>query len=412
MPDQNKSRSRSIPAADAAGAVSVTGDVLAPKFGDLFVDCRWFRADRPCAPNLEHGNVCGSCNRYEAQSGLVLIVKLGAAGDIIRTSTVLPGLRRRHAGARLVWICDAEHREAASMLEGVDEILSYDAEGILRATTLEWDCVVNLSNDVRSATLAGACRARRHDGFTLDERGRLLALNEWARYWLTLASFNAAKQANRLSFQEIMYRILALDGTIERPALRVEDRERRSVGEWVSAQGARDVLVGINVGSGARWPKKMLASGQIAELCTLMLRARPGMCIVLLGGPMETGKVAAIRQIVNDARVVAWETGSSLGRFAAMIDACDLLVTGDTLALHVACATDTPTMLVMGPTSAAELHDYDGLVTKIAVPDLECLTCYSDCDKPRTCMSALSMTALAGMAIGRLGETVPAVDRQ
>ena len=75
---------------------------------------------------------------------------------------------------------------------------------------------------------------------------------------------------------------------------------------------------------------------------------------------------------------------------------------GDTLAVHIASALRLPCVAVFGPTSLAEIPDFDGLIDKVAVSGLDCLVCYGDCDKPRNCMTLQDIPGLARRVAARL----------
>jgi heptosyltransferase-2 len=75
--------------------------------------------------------------------------------------------------------------------------------------------------------------------------------------------------------------------------------------------------------------------------------------------------------------------------FAALLGHCDLAVTGDTLAMHLALAQRVRSVVLFGPTSAAEIDLY-GLGEKV-VPMMECLSCYkTSCDFVPNCMDLIS----------------------
>lgn len=71
-----------------------------------------------------------------------------------------------------------------------------------------------------------------------------------------------------------------------------------------------------------------------------------------------------------------------------------MVVTGDTLAMHIALATERRVVVLFGPTSAAEIELYD-LGEKV-VPDMECLVCYKQtCDYVSNCMDQISVDMVA-----------------
>ena len=56
-------------------------------------DCRFFRGDVPCKPHKQHGVHCSECKYYEKIDKNILIIKLGAIGDVIRTTPLLRRLK-------------------------------------------------------------------------------------------------------------------------------------------------------------------------------------------------------------------------------------------------------------------------------------------------------------------------------
>jgi heptosyltransferase-2 len=83
------------------------------------------------------------------------------------------------------------------------------------------------------------------------------------------------------------------------------------------------------------------------------------------------------------------------------VNLCDLIVTGDTLALHVAVALDKMVVALFGPTSAAEIDLY-GRGVKL-VSDAPCVGCYrTECDVLPTCMERISAQQVHGAILGLL----------
>jgi len=111
---------------------------------------------------------------------------------------------------------------------------------------------------------------------------------------------------------------------------------------------------------------------------------------LLLGGPEEAGTHAELIPAASKTLVVSGGTDQSYRRFAALVEQCDVLVTGDTMALHVACARRVPVVALFGPTSMAEIELY-GRGEKIAPTDLDCLGCYlPTCDVSPHCQERIA----------------------
>jgi heptosyltransferase-2 len=100
-----------------------------------------------------------------------------------------------------------------------------------------------------------------------------------------------------------------------------------------------------------------------AEVVDLIHRLHAGcggrVAFLLLGGPAEAARNRAIAERVAvvqpGARVADGGADNSLLEFAALVDACDLLVTTDSMALHVGLARGVPLVAVFAPTSPAEI---------------------------------------------------------
>ncbi len=52
-------------------------------------DCRFFKGDVPCRPHKTKGVHCENCPDYDATEKNILVIKLAAIGDVIRTTPLL-----------------------------------------------------------------------------------------------------------------------------------------------------------------------------------------------------------------------------------------------------------------------------------------------------------------------------------
>ncbi|MDE2335254.1 MAG: glycosyltransferase family 9 protein [Rhodospirillales bacterium] len=369
-------------------------------------DCRHFRAAKPCVFNKIDGSECPGCQHVAPFGERILVIKLDAIGDVLRSACLLPAIIARHDRPYIAWLTRPESAELVSMMRGVDETLVLAPEAVARLAGGGWSHVYSLSNDLPSASLATlAAGAAPVSGFFL-RGGTLVPSNEAARAWLELAAFDRLKKINRETYQARMLAILDAAGqAVPPPALDIPAAVRSEAAARVASlfPGSRRRRVGINAGSGARWPKKMLDEDGIVRVITALL-ARADVDILLLGAEAERAKTEAVlARFADEPRVAAALTGGSIGRFVATLAEVHVLLCGDTLALHGATAIGLPTVAVFGPTSLPEIEDFGGLVSKVAADGLDCLGCYGDCDKQRHCMALLDTTRLAETLLARLG---------
>jgi heptosyltransferase-2 len=73
------------------------------------------------------------------------------------------------------------------------------------------------------------------------------------------------------------------------------------------------------------------------------------------------------------------------------------MVTGDTLAMHIAIGLGVPVLVILGSTCHQEIELY-GRGAKI-ISDFDCSPCYlRDCPKEKTCMEAISADQVFAVA--------------
>ena len=79
----------------------------------------------------------------------------------------------------------------------------------------------------------------------------------------------------------------------------------------------------------------------------------------------ESANADIVRKIGDRARVVDARTQNTMHHFTSLVDRLDVLLTSDSLALHVGIARQVPIVAFFAPTSAAEIELY-GRGAKVA----------------------------------------------
>ncbi len=352
-------------------------------------DCRYYRGDRPCRP----GKVCAGCGDFAAAGPRALVVKLAAAGDVLRTTPLLRALKAGDPPYRVTWVTDAE---AVPLLRNnplIDELVPFGFEGLLPVLAGGFDWMAVLDKEPRAAALGRLVEATAKYGFTLDAAGRLTVLNPGSAYALRLGLDDDLKfRGNRLTYPRLVYDMCGFTYTGEEYVFSPDERARLAGLEVLRRGGWRPgaATVGLNTGCGdvfatKKWTEEGFVSlaGRLAGL---------GLQVVIMGGPDErerNGRIkAGLAVPVVDAGV-----DNPLDVFAGIIDVCDLLVTADTLALHLAVALRKEVVLLMGPTAPAEIDLFGR--GEIVTAGLDCSPCYRPaCPEGAACMYAVTAHAV------------------
>ncbi len=351
-------------------------------------NCRHYRGSLPCVPNKVHGKECPTCDEHDPIAERVLIIKLGAPGDVLRTTAVLPGIRRKWPRCEITWLT---RKNAASLLENlklIDRILVLEEEGALRIRGEQFDVCANLDNESLAAAIATQQKAVRHLGYILDEHGRVIASNPEARPWLEMACFDRVKRENQLTYQAHMRSILGIPPEPADPVqICLSLAEVNSAREHLRSLGMTGVHpIAFNTGAGERWKTKLWPGERFLEL-GLLLAPYTSKRILLLGGPCEeeTNSILALER--PDLFICGGVLPVRV--FLALVAECALLVTADTLALHAGLGTGVPTVALFGPTSAVEIEP-SGPLLKIVSPKT-CVNYYArECTERPCCMEEIT----------------------
>jgi len=351
-------------------------------------DCRFFLGDRPCIWHKRTGALC-TCDRYEPVEERILIVKLDAMGDVLRSTALLPPLAEVHPRAAVTWVTRKESVPLLQQNPYVSEVLELGPDAIAQLQTRVFDRVINLDAAKTSAALATAARSNRKDGFVLNERGYVQPTNDAARAWLEAGLFDDIKRLGTATYQDRMADILGLAGRRHCYVFDLGADERAHAARHLESIGLdlRRPIIGLNTGAGGRWPLKQWREDGYLSLID-RLTDREDVQFLLLGGPSEEERNARLKRNTN---VPLFDPGcnNTVRHFAALLNQSNVVVTGDTLAMHLSLALGRRTVVLFGPTSAAEIELY-GLGEKV-VPDMTCLSCYkTSCDFSPNCMDLIS----------------------
>ena len=337
----------------------------------------------------------------------IALIKTGALGDVVRTTALLPGLARLHPGPalRLTWITAPGADQMVRGLPGVDEVALIDDAEDSPWRSARYDWVISLDDGLEECSLASRLRADRLSGGYLGPGGERL-YTEDVEAWFGMGilrpasrggldTANALKKTNHRTVADLLYQCLGLPGPPGRTALPVGPAHRDRASAWLKQAGLAGAspLIGMNTGAGGRWRFKSWGQDQTAALARRAVDEF-GAKVVVLGGEAERGRNEAIALEAGRPGVVAGPSGFDILEFTALIEATDLLVTSDSLALHLAVAVGRPVVSFFGPTSADEIEVY-GLGSKVVTP-LECRCCYlKDCDVRPHCMQSIDVDTLA-----------------
>lgn len=350
-------------------------------------DCRHFPGDRPCEFHKRNLVACENCSDYSPRGTAILMIKLDALGDVLRTTSVLPALRRQYGPCHITWLTSEAALDLFTGNGLVDRVISTSDDYLAALLSRTFDVVINPDASPRSCEIATLPRARAGFGYRLGPEGAAIALNRAADRWLEMGGSDLLKRANTRSYQSILHEICDVDPAGQHIVLGLTPAEAAARNVLAGEIGIdpRRPVVGLNTGAGARWRHKKWRAEGFVELIEMILDGSRAQ-VVLLGGELENERNTLIKSAFGHR--VRNPASKGIRSLVRMVDLCDTVVTGDTLALHVALGLGKRVVALFGPTSAAEIDMY-GLGAKIVSP-VDCVCCYlSDCDRQPGCMDLI-----------------------
>ena len=353
----------------------------------LKYDCRFFYGDRPCRYNKEKGIICDNCSYYEPIIFKILIIKLDAVGDVLRTTSILPPLKRKYTDAYITWCTRNNSKELFRNNRYVDEIVTIEEDAWFRLSKEEFDIIINLDSSKISSSIASYAKGKDKKGFVLDEKGCVLPISTEADYWLQMSAFDEKKKANKKTYQQIIYNVIGLEDEIRKPVFNVEKLLKEQQSNHLKSLGFNQerTTIGLNVGVGSKWPNK----GWLYNNWQLLIDnlKDKNYNLLLLGGIDEKQTMENLSR--DNDFLINTGSGNNISQFAAIVDLCELIITADTFALHIATALDKKIIALFGPTSMSEVELY-GKGIKLKAED-ECKCFYQKkCTEEISCMKKIS----------------------
>lgn len=372
----------------------------------IATDCRFFSGEKPCVFHKEHGVKCGDCRYYSPVRERILIIKMGAKGDVLRTTCILTGLKEKYPDSYVTWVVEKRSQELLQNIDLIDRILEFSLETVTILQAEKFDLVLSLDSSVVSSALAQGIDAHEKRGFGLNNEGKVYPFNPEAEEWFRMGIFDDVKRKNKKTHQEIMFGICGIGlinqtstkGTYE-IIVRLSEEEKefaRLFSEEGGVPGSSPV-VGLNTGSGSRWLLKKWRRDGFLELIKKL--HEKGAKVLLFGGEEEKERNLWLKKN-SPFPVIDTGSGNSLRHFFALLSLCDVVVAGDTLAVHAALGLKKKVVVLFGPTSSSEIELY-GRGKKVVAP-MDCVGCYREiCNRNPACMDEITVDAIFS-AIARL----------
>jgi heptosyltransferase-2 len=265
----------------------------------------------------------------------ILIIKLGysetldaeigrhvSLGDVLRTTPILSALKNKYQNSHMSWLVSEQAEPLIHGNDYIDRVLVWDQFVPFQLLSEKFDLVINLEKVPGICALSDKIEAWNKYGFRFNsETGHYDGYEQGLEFIDYINQKEIGKSSNDC-WQKSLIELLGLKW----------NNQNYSLGYKPKSKEIYDI--GLNFEVGKKWPQKAM--------------------------PIEKWELLAKKLEKKDFRV-SWQEGlNSLYDYIDWINSCRVIITQDSLGLHLALALNKRVIALFGPTSSNEVYFPDG----------------------------------------------------
>lgn len=304
----------------------------------------------------------------------ILIIKLGysetldyevsktvSLGDVVRTTPILEALKEKYPKSNIVFLTDYKAKELVENNRYIDKLLIWDEFIGFLLLREKFDIVINLEKHPGICALTDMIDAWQKFGFRLDKN---FEIAEYEKN-VSFIDYINNKKLKKDYWQKILIEHLGIEWK----------EQKYSLGYKPKTSEVFDV--GLNYQVGSKWPTKAMSKHKWEKLHD---------------------------SLTKKGFKVDWQRGlNNLQEYMDWINSCKLIVTHDSLGLHLAMALDKKVIGLFGSTDFNEIFPYGSVKFLHAKSECKKIPCYQpSCDYEKFCMDEFDIEELAKEIEGML----------
>ena len=299
----------------------------------------------------------------------ILIIKLGysetldsevskvvSLGDVLRTTPILEALKDKYKNSQIVFLTDNKAKELVENNPYIDKLILWDEFVGFLLLREKFDIVINLEKHPGICALADMIDAWQKFGFRL---GNNFEISEYEDN-VSFIDYINNKENKKDYWQKILIEHLGIEWK----------GQKYSLGYKPTTKEIFDV--GLNYQVGSKWPTKAMSKYKWDKLHS---------------------------ELVNLGYKVDWQRGlKNLYEYIDWINSCKVIITQDSLGLHLAMALNKKVIGLFGPTGYEEIYPYGDV--KFLTPKVKCdiMPCYSPvCSNDKFCMDEFEIEEIVSI---------------
>lgn len=341
----------------------------------------------------------------------ILIIRLSAIGDVVRTLPALRALRSKYPSAYIAWIVE---ESAQDLLQGHPDLnhlfvfkrkkLAKDIftlnkflnpfkevlDFIREIRREHFDLVLDFHGILKSGVIGFLSGAPLRVGFSRNYSKEFNYL--FNNYYVNLETDAVSRIERNLNF----IRFLGVDCDGQEPIIPITNEDKYYIDNFFKEKGLCNhiPLIAVHPGTSKKTTYKrwnILYYANVADKLIDKLQAK----IIWTWGPGELETAEAIVKRMNHESIIACKT-ENLRQLAEIFCRCNLFLGSDSGPMHIASFVKTPVVAIYGPTDPVVNAPYDKNPHIMLRKDLPCSPCRNRNCKNLQCMNMVKPDEVFG----------------
>lgn len=399
---------------------------------DLKFDCQHFKGYIPCNPNKEHDVACDNCEYYEIDSPKlipnynatqahllfnkyrylqeifticnfdhsiihqnieisnkspnnkditkILFIKLGAIGDVIRTTPLITRFESEYSNCEFTWIT---HYPQVLPKNKIDNIYKWNAISICKIVQEEFDIAINLDKDIEACMMLADIKSKNKFGFTCTNYHIDIATKN-AKHKLITGLFDHISKTNTKNYLEEIFEICHFNFNREEYIINLNQELSNIWSKKLKNLSDGKIIIGLNTGCGERWKTRLWPKEYWIELINNLEKV--GYFCLLMGGPDED----EMNRFYENKTNATYLGTFPLEEFIAITNNTEIIVTPVSMMMHISLALKKQLMLFH---NIFNVHEFELYKRGVIIEPTSGCDCYfgNSCSREKSCMYDISV---------------------
>jgi heptosyltransferase-1 len=299
----------------------------------------------------------------------VLIIKTSSLGDIIQAFPVLQYLRKTYPHAQLDWVVEHPFIDLVQSHPYVHQVLTIQTKkwrkNLFKKDNLQeikqfytclrnkrYDIVVDLQGNIKSGLITAFSKSPLKVGFGYS------TASEWLNIIFTNRRYNPPIGKN--AREECLFLVQSVLGDFRQEesavSLKISEAEKNKISTLLSSSILKENKFKIMVCPGSNWPNKQLTTKTLKAFLEYLYHHFQPNFLFIWGSDQEKLVTEELTQLFPEDSLMLDKL--SLPSLQNFMNHMHLVIAMDSLPLHLAGTTLTPTYSIFGPSSSHKYKPY------------------------------------------------------